>query len=282
MKNKIKQIIFDLLFYILGSFVYSFAIVCVMAPAHISPGGVSGIASVLNFLFSLPIGITAFVLNIPLIIISFIKFGTVFIARTATATAISSLLLDLVSAFVPKVNLEGILAAIFGGMLLGLGLSIVLIRGATTGGTDIAAKLINSRFPHISVGRCVLISDLVVITLTAFVYGNIESALYSAVGLYVSSKIMDSVLYGADGGKMIFAVSDRPRDVAKSIMSETGRGVTLLNATGAYTGKEKEMLMCAVRRHEVARVHKIINSTDKDAFIMICEAGEILGEGFKK
>ena len=144
MKNKIKRIVTDTLYFTLGSFVYSFAITCVLAPAHISPGGITGVATVLNYLFSLPIGMTALVLNIPLLILGFLKFGMTFIARTAAATTISSLLLDLVTLFVPKIHLEGILAAIFGGVLLGLGLGTVLLRGATTGGTDIAAKLINT------------------------------------------------------------------------------------------------------------------------------------------
>lgn len=281
MKKKFKRIATDTLYFTLGSFVYSFAITCVMAPAHISPGGITGVATVLNYLFSLPIGMTALVLNIPLLILGFLKFGIPFIARTAAATAISSLLLDLVSVFIPKILLEGILAAIFGGMLLGLGLGMVLLRGATTGGTDIAAKLINARFPHISVGRCVLISDLLVVALTALVYGDIGSALYSVVALYASSRIMDGLLYGADSGKLILAVSFNTKKIAGGIMEELSRGVTVLPAKGAYTGKDMGMIVCAVRKHEVSAVHRIIHTVDRKAFIIVCEAGEILGEGFK-
>lgn len=281
MKKQLKNILVDILYFTVGSFVYSFAITCVMAPAHISPGGITGVATVLNYLFSLPVGITALVLNIPLLILGFLKFGVAFIARTAAATVISSLFLDLTAAFIPKIMLEGILAAVFGGLLLGLGLGIVLLRGATTGGTDIAAKLINARFPHISVGRCVLLSDMLVVALTAVVYGNIQSALYSVVALYASSRVMDGLLYGADSGKMIFAVSLNTEKIAKDIMSELGRGVTVLPAKGAYTGKETGMIVCAVRRHEAGAVHRLIRTADEKAFIMVCEAGEILGEGFK-
>lgn len=281
MKNKIKRIVTDTLYFTLGSFVYSFAITCVLAPAHISPGGITGVATVLNYLFSLPIGMTALVLNIPLLILGFLKFGMTFIARTAAATTISSLLLDLVTLFVPKIHLEGILAAIFGGVLLGLGLGTVLLRGATTGGTDIAAKLINARFAHISVGRCVLISDMLVVALTATVYGDISSALYSVVALYASSRVVDGLLYGADSGKLIFAVSLNTQEIANGIMKELSRGVTVLPSRGAYTGKASGMIFCAVRKHEVSAVHRIIHTVDNKAFIIVCEAGEILGEGFK-
>ena len=280
--KKIKSILVDPLYFALGSFIYSFAITCVMAPARVSPGGITGVATVINYLLDLPVGATALVLNIPLFVLGFLKFGAGFVARTAAATTIASLFLDLTAALVPKLSLNGILAAIFGGMLLGLGLGTVLLRGATTGGTDIAAKLINARFPHISVGRCVLISDVLVVALTALVYGNIESALYSVVALYASSRVMDGLLYGADSGKLIFAVSEKAQEISKGIMSELGRGVTVLPARGAYTGRESCMLVCAVRRHEVGALHRIIRSTDEGAFIIVCEAGEILGEGFIK
>lgn len=281
MKKKVFAFLKELLFYTLGSAVYSFAVSCILSPAQISPGGITGIATALNFLFSLPVGITAFLLNAPLFFIGWRRFGTSFVAKTVIATAISSFFLDLWNSFLPNVKTDVILSAIFGGILMGLGIGIILLKGATTGGTDIAAKLINRRFPHVSVGRCVMLSDVAVVAFSAIVYGNIESALLSCVAIYASTQIMDGILYGADGGKVVFAVSKIGEEIAKSIMGEIGRGVTLLSAHGGYTGDEINVLMCAVRKHQVSKVHRIINTADNKAFVMVLDAGEILGEGFK-
>lgn len=281
MKKKVFAFLKELFFYIIGSAVYSFAISCILSPAQISPGGITGIATALNFLCGLPVGITAFLLNAPLFLIGWRHFGTSFVAKTVIATAISSLFLDLWGAFLPIIKTDRILSAVFGGVLMGLGIGIILLNGATTGGTDIAAKLINKRFPHISVGRCVLLSDVIVVVFSAIVYGNVESALLSSVTIYASTQIMDSILYGADGGKVIFAVSKINDEIAQTIMKEIGRGVTFLSALGGYTGQEIKVLMCAVRRHQVSKVHSIISGADNKAFVMVLDAGEILGEGFK-
>ena len=281
MKKKVIAFLRDMIFYILGSAIYSFAIANVLSAAQISPGGITGIATSLNFLFGLPVGIMTFLLNVPLFALGLYRFGMGFVAKTVLATAISSVFLDLWGAVLPAVTVNRILAAVFGGILMGLGMGLILLRGATTGGTDIAAKLINRSFPHISVGRCVLISDFCVVVFSSIVYANLESALLSVITIYASSRIMDSILYGADSGKMIFTVSKKSEEIAKSIISEIGRGVTLLPAFGGYTGEAVNLLVCAVRKHEVSRVHSIISSTDNRAFIMVCEAGEILGEGFK-
>ncbi len=281
MQKKAFAFLKDLFFYILGSAIYSFAIANVLSAAQISPGGITGIATSLNFLFNLPVGIMTFLLNVPLFALGLYRFGVGFVAKTILATAISSVFLDLWGAVLPAVTVDRILAAVFGGLLMGLGMGLILLRGATTGGTDIAAKLINRSFPHISVGRCILLSDMVVVVFSAFVYANVESALLSVITIYASSRVMDGILYGADSGKMIFAVSKKSEEISKSIMTEIGRGVTLIPAFGGYTGEAANLIMCAVRKHEVSRVHGIISGTDDRAFIMVCEAGEILGEGFK-
>lgn len=281
MKKKVFAFLKELLFYVLGSIVYSFAVSCILSPAQISPGGVTGVATALNFLFEVPVGITALFLNAPLFFIGWRRFGTGFVAKTIIATAISSFFIDLFDAFLPNVDTDRILSAVFGGVLMGLGIGIILLKGATTGGTDIAAKLINKRFPHVSVGRCVLFSDAIVVLFSAIVYGNVESALLSVITIYASTQIMDGILYGADRGKVVFAISKTSDEIAKKIMSEIGRGVTFLSACGGYTGQEMNVLMCAVRHHQVAKVHSIINGADEKAFVMVLDAGEILGEGFK-
>ncbi len=281
-RKQLFSFLIDLLFYIAGGMIYSVAVLLFLTENEISPGGLTGIATILNYLFSLPIGTVVFILNIPLLAAGFIKFGGVFIAKTAVATAVMSLTLDISGLFMPKMKIDPILAALFGGLLMGLGISLFMLRGATTGGTDIIAKLINRKFPHLTVGRLMLAADAAVVGLSALVYKNIESALYAVIAIYASSRVMDLILYGADRGKIIYVITDNAKELSDSIMSLINRGVTLLDVTGAYTGTKRQMLMCTVRRHEVAAVCRLATSCDKNAFIIVGEAGEVLGEGFKR
>jgi len=182
----------------------------------------------------------------------------------------------------PAFNVDKILAAVFGGVLVGLGISLIMLRGATTGGVDIIAKLINKRFRHFTVGRIILIIDAAVITLASIVYKNFESALYSVVSMYVASFVMDTVLYGADKGKLIYIITSKPEKVCKDITSILSRGVTKISVKGGYTNAERTLLLCTVRRYEVSAVYDVINKYDKNAFIVVSDAGEIIGEGFKQ
>ncbi len=280
-RKQLFSFLVDLLFYIAGGMIYSVAVLLFLTENEISPGGLTGIATILNYLFSLPIGTVVFILNIPLLAAGFIKFGGIFIAKTAVATAVMSLTLDISGLFMPKMKIDPILAALFGGLLMGLGISLFMLRGATTGGTDIIAKLINRKFPHLTVGRLMLAADAAVVGISALVYKNMESALYAVIAIYASSRVMDLILYGADRGKIIYVITDNAKELSDSIMSLINRGVTLLDVTGAYTGTKRQMLMCTVRRHEVAAVCRLATSCDKNAFIIVGEAGEVLGEGFK-
>jgi len=164
---------------------------------------------------------------------------------------------------------------------MGLGISLIMLRGATTGGVDIIAKLINKRFRHFTVGKIILIIDAAVITLASIVYRNFESALYSVLSMYVSSFVMDTVLYGADKGKLIYIITSYPDEVCKDITTLLSRGITKLPAKGGFTGAERTLLLCTVRRYEVSAVYDVINKYDKNAFIVVSDAGEIIGEGFK-
>lgn len=271
----------DLLVYIAGGIIYSVAVLLFLSANEISPGGITGIATVLNYLFMLPIGTVMFLLNIPILIIGFMKLGGVFILKTTVATVIISIILDIVETFLPAVKVDPILAAVFGGLLMGLGVSMFMLRGATTGGVDIISKLINRRFPHITVGRLMLLSDAVVVALSAFAYKNVESALYSVIALYASSRVIDMMLYGADKGKIVYIITEKSAEMSREIMSLVKRGITVIGVTGAYTGRQLNMLMCTVRRNEVSAVCRLARENDGGAFIVIAEAGEILGEGFK-
>lgn len=271
----------DLLSFIAGGIIYSVAVLLFLSANEISPGGLTGIATVLNYLFMLPIGTMMFLLNIPILIIGFIKFGGIFILKTTVSTVIISIILDVAEAVLPAAAVDPILAAVFGGLLMGIGISIFMLRGATTGGVDIIAKLINRRFPHMTVGRLMLLADAVVVALSAFAYKNIESALYSVVALYASSRVIDMMLYGADKGKIVYIITEKSAEMSREIMSLVKRGITVIGVTGAYTGRPLNMLMCTVRRNEVSAVCRLARENDKNSFIVIAEAGEILGQGFK-
>lgn len=271
----------DLFSFIAGGIIYSVAVLLFLSANEISPGGLTGIATVLNYLFMLPIGTVMFLLNIPILIVGFKKLGGIFILKTTASTVIISIILDITEAFLPAVTIDPVLASVFGGLLMGLGISIFMLRGATTGGVDIIAKLINRRFPHITVGRLMLLADAVVVAVSAFAYKNIESALYSVIALYASSRVIDMMLYGADKGKIIYIITEKSAEMSREIMSLVKRGITVIGVTGAYTGRRLNMLMCTVRRNEVSAVCRLARDNDKNAFIVIAEAGEILGEGFK-
>ena len=282
MNKAIKRMILDLFCYILGSLIYSSAVTLFISPNEFSPGGFTGIATLLNFWLKLPSGIFLLILNIPVLILGFIKFGGFFIAKTAIATLLASLSLTLTDLLLPSFEIDKILAAVFGGIMMGAGLSLILLRGATTGGIDIIAKLINKKARHLTVGKLILIFDSFVITLATIVYRNIESALYSVIAIYATSIIMDKILYGSDKGKLIYIVTDFWKEISGDINIILGRGVTLLNGKGAYTGNEKNVIFCSVRRHEVSSVYEIADKYDKNAFIVVGDVGEIIGEGFKQ
>lgn len=281
MNKKLKTFLIDILIYFIGSFIYSVSVTTLISANHISPGGFTGIATLLNYLFSLPSGITLLFLNIPILILGFIKFGGFFIIKTAIATVAASVSLTFTDIVLPAFEIDKVLAAVFGGLLMGLGLSLIMLRGATTGGVDIIAKLINRKLRHLTVGKIILIIDATVIALAAIVYRDIESALYSFISMYVSSFIMDTVLYGADKGKMIYIVTSNAEDICRDINILLKRGVTKISAIGGYTNTEKTLILCTVRRYEVSNVYEIINRYDNHAFIVVSEAGEIIGEGFK-
>lgn len=281
MKKGILKSGADLVYFAVGTLIYSVAVTVFLSANGISPGGFAGVATITNYLTKIPTGIVLFALNIPVLILGYIKMGGMFILKTAFVTVLTSFSLDISERLFTPLETDGILAALFGGILMGLGMSLILLRGATTGGTDIIAKLINRRYRHLSVGRVILIADGFVIILTAIVYKNAESALYSVVAMYTATRIMDTLLYGADKGKMIYIVTNAPDLICREITDTLGRGVTRLSAVGGYTGESRAMLMCVVRAHEAAAVHDIIRECDEHAFIVVSDAGEIIGEGFK-
>lgn len=279
--KKTKNLLADAAVLLLGSLLYAASVNIFTAPNDIAPGGLTGIGTMLHHLFGLPIGTVMLVLNLPLFFLGGKILGWNFLSKTVAATLLVSAAIDVSAPWTPAYTGNPLLAAIYGGVLSGAGLAFIFLRGGTTGGTDVAARIIRHYRPHFSMGRLILILDLFIILAAGLVYQNVDSALYALIAIFASTMLIDNILYGAQMGKIIYIVSDHSRELAQAITTRCQRGVTLLDAQGAYSGAEKPMLFCVVRRPEVARLRKVVFETDPHAFVVIGEAGEIIGEGFQ-
>ncbi|MFT8889249.1 MAG: YitT family protein [Ethanoligenens sp.] len=277
-----RELAKDVLFFVAGTFLYSISVSVFTAPNHIAPGGATGLSTILHYLIHTPIGTVIFILNIPLFILAWRFLGKRLVVKTIFCTLLVSVFTDVLALpFVPTYTDNSILAALYGGVLSGAGLGLVFLRGGTSGGSDILGRLLRLKWPHISMGRMILLVDFCVIALSALVFRNVNVALFAIVVEFTSSRVVDSLLYGADNGRMALIISDRYQDVAEAIRLELNRGVTLLKGEGYYTGKQHEILLCAVRRTQVARLHALVRRTDPQAFVIMCSADEVLGRGFK-
>ncbi len=283
LKNRVnsKALVLDILFYIAGSAIYALSVNCFSAPNNIAPGGATGLATVINYLVEwLPIGTLMFAMNIPLLLTAWFKLGKSFTLRTLVALGLVSTLIDVTAPYLPVFTDDMILTCLFGGVLAGLGLGLIFIRGATTGGSDIIGRLLEKRFRGIPVGRLMLMVDGVIVAISALVFGNVESALYAALFIFISMEVMDSIVYGRGGGKMVLIMSSHPHEIADKVLEEMDRGVTFLQAKGGYTGDEREVVMVAASRSEVYALRQLVKRIDPKAFLIISSADEVRGEGF--
>ncbi len=276
-----KRWIVDWMAYLSGSAIYALSVAMFTAPNDIAPGGISGIATLLNYLFGLPIGISMIVMNVPIVVIGWIKLGHAFVFKSAICMAISSVLIDVFSVWITPFEGDMILVALAGGVLAGAGLGLIFMRGASTGGTDIIAQLLERKLRHIPIGRFMLLLDVVVVAASVFVYGHLENALYASVTIFMSSQLIDTLIYGNDAGKMLLVSSKHEQEIINAIITQIDRGVTRLNAVGGYTGAPRDMLLIAVRRNEVYPVKQLVYDIDPSAFVITVTTDEVLGEGFK-
>ena len=268
-----------------GAAVYSAGIALFLDPHSLAPGGVGGIAIMLNRLAPfLATGTWILLLNIPLLIIGSIVFGRKFLLSTVYTTVISSLMVDVIARLMadqPRLTDNTMLAALAGGAGLSIGMGIVFRSGGTTGGMDIVVKLLRRKFRHLRTGAIFMAIDITVVLFTIPVMGGIEPALYAAVALVVASVLVDKVLYGAEGGTLFYIVTERPHEIAKRIMEEVDLGVTYLQGEGAYTGEPKRVLLCVARKQLSPKIRDIVKAEDSSAFLIVSPASEVLGEGFK-
>ena len=282
-----KTGIVDLAYYILGAIIYAVAVNVFILPHQMAPGGVTGIASILYNTLGLDAGIMYFVLNLPLFAIAFKVFGFKFIYKTFIAMALVSLMTEVVAIVFPNLQYypggdtaEGLIAALIGGALSGFGLALIFLRGATTGGSEIGARLLRKVFPGISFGRTILVIDLFVVLAGFVVLKNVNSAIFSLIVVYITSVVIDTVLDGNSVARVAFIVSERTDEIKDVLMEKLDRGVTLIDGSGGYTNRSVRMIMCALRRHQVQDCRRAVKAIDDKAFVIFLHATEVIGEGF--
>ncbi len=265
----------------LGSLVYALGQLYFIKPLHIPMGGVSGVALVSNYLWNLPIGLVTIVLNLPLFALGWRTLGREFFFKTVFATVVSSIFVDALANIIPAFDGEMLIAALYGGVIMGAGYGLIFRAGGTSGGTDIIAKWMNKQ-KDIPIGTTNLTINVFVITGSALIYGNLDSALYAMVTSYLTSMVIDKMVYGMDAQKSAMIITSKPKEVAGAVMEELHRGCTGMNATGMYTGDQRTVLICAVRRHETSTLKKLILEKDENAFMMISNISEVFGHNFKR
>ena len=244
-------------------------------------GGVSGVALVTNYLWNLPIGVVTIVLNIPLFFLGWRTMGREFFIKTACGTVISSIIVDALASVIPAFDGDMLIAALYGGVVMGAGYGLIFRAGGTSGGVDIIAKWMNKQ-KDIPIGTTNLIANAIVIVGSALIYGNLDSALYAMITSYLTSMVIDKMIYGMDAQKSAMIITSKPKEVAGAVMAELHRGCTGMDATGMYTGGKRTVLICAVRRHETGTLKKLILEQDERAFMLISNISEVFGTNFKR
>lgn len=282
MKDVWKKTLVPALAITVASAIYALSFVWCYDPNGIAFGGITGVAQIINYLVPVaPVGVTVIILNIPLFLLGWKLLGGKLLVSSLYAMFISSVFIDLLGLLEWPPMEQPLLACIFGGVLMGLSLGLVFQQGATTGGTDLMARLLKLKLSWLPMGKLLMGIDLAVIVLVAVTFWTLYAALYGLVALYISTIVMDGVLYGLDTAKVAYIISDKNAEISNAIVHDLDRGVTILHGQGAYTGADKNVLMCAFKQREIAAIKAAVKDIDPDAFLIVCNAHEVLGEGFR-
>ena len=273
-----------LLLVTVGSVIFALGFDLFLEPAGFTCGGVSGIAMLIVYATQskwLTVGILSALINIPLFFFGYRQIGKYFFFGSMVGMAVTSVCFDLF-ALLPVPEVEPLIACIFGGVMIGVGLGIVFIGGASTGGVDIVARLLKLKFRNFPIGKILLAMDLCTAVVTGIVYGELNNTLYSAITLFLSSAVLDKVVYGLDYAKVALIISDRYEEIAKAIDEQLDRGLTMLQGKGYYMRSDKYVLLSAVKRKQLAQLKELVMTIDPCAFIILQDAHQVLGDGFKR
>ena len=281
-KSSIKSQVISVLIITLGAAIYALGFVWCYQPNDIASGGLTGLAQMINHLIPvLPVGVMLIVMNIPLFILGWKLIGGKLLVGSLWAMFISSVIIDLLTSLWEFKPMDPMLACIFGGVTMGLSLGLIIQQNSTTGGTDLLARLLKLKLAWLPMGKLLLVIDLVVILLVSLVFKELNTMLYGVVAMYISSLVMDTVLYGLGNAKVAYIISDHSEKICHTLVHDLDRGVTILQGQGAYSGMDKKVLMCAFKQKEIATLKAAVKEIDPDAFLIVCDAHEVLGEGFR-
>ena len=277
-----KHFAIDILFDIIASVFYSVGVYTFASAADFAPGGITGLSLIINHYFEfMPIGICSFLLNIPIILICYRSLGKRFLIRTVRSLAIFTFMIDLILPLFPQYHGNDMLASVFAGVLLGVGLALLYSRGSSTGGTDFIVFSIKNKYPHFSVGIITFSLDVIIICIGGIVFKKIEAVLLGLLMTGAATLVLDKVMYGFGAGKMTIIITDKGKEIADNISKQVDRGSTLIKAQGSFTGEEKQVLMCACDKSEAVEVKRVVYNTDPYAVIMISTTDEVYGCGFR-
>lgn len=269
---------------VVGSAVFSLGFDLFLEPNGINCGGVSGIAMLISYVVNvkwLSVGLLTLLINVPLFILGYRQIGRYFFFGSLLGMGISSACLDLFNLFLPIPKVEPLVAAIFGGVIIGAGIGVVFLVGASTGGMDIVARVLKIRMRNLPIGRLLLCLDLCTAVVTGIIYGDFSNTLYSIITLFISCYVLDKVVYGMDFAKVALIVSDLHEQIASEIAEKLDRGVTLLDGEGFYTRTKKTVLLTAVKKKQLAQLKELVMTVDPNAFLILQDAQQVLGDGFK-
>ena len=282
-KSKALTLAWSYFMITLASAIYAVGFNWFYVPNEIAFGGITGVGQIINAVLPwAPIGTVVIILNIPLFILGWRLLGGHLLLSSLYAMAVSSVFIDIVNSIWTFEAMDPMLACVFGGVLMGASLGMVFQQGATTGGTDLIARLLKLKISWLPMGKLLMATDLVVIVATAIAFGSVYSALYGVVALYIAGIVMDRVLYGMDSAKVAYIISDRFQEIAAAIVNDLDRGVTILQGQGGYSGAEKKVLMCAFKQRQIVSIKRMVKELDPTAFIIVCDAHEVLGDGFRE
>ena len=281
-RRKVGLAIRDVVGITVGCVIYALSFALFVIPRNLAPGGISGLAIVINHFFGrVPIGVTIIILNAPLFLISFKRLGRGFLWRSIYATVMSSVLIDVMVRYTNGFEVDMLLSSVYAGVIMGVGIGVIFRFFGSTGGTDLLAQLL-SEHVGLTFGTTLLIIDTVIIVLSGVAFKSVTIPLYSILSLYISSKTIDLVQEGMSFSKAAWVVSSQPETIAARIMSELDRGVTKFTAVGAYTMEPKEVVFCVVPQSQISHLKQIVHDVDPNAFVAIMEVTETLGQGFKE
>lgn len=265
-----------------GAVLYAMGIALFLDPNHLAPGGVTGIGIILNQFLPLETGTIIFMINVPLIILGYLKLGRKLIFRTFYCVALTSTIIDAINAMYGNAVTDDLLiSAIAGCGLVGIGIGLIMKQGSTTGGSDIIVRLLRKKFPHIKTGVLFSTLDCIIVATSAIVFKDIVIALYALIAVVVCAYVIDKVLYGTDEAKLLYIISDKSHLITEKLLNDLEVGVTFIQGKGAYSGKEKEVIMVAMRKALAPKAEEVVKEIDPTAFMIITSANEIYGEGHK-